>query len=130
MVNGLASPAAVRRGDWIVYNYSGAHGRGYVMYGGADLAPVLALPGDQIQFEERFYSINGVRHRAEAYMPTQGRIVVPEKTWFVWPRLAIRNRQYAQLDVKSLLMSTAMVTPEQYLGKPFTHWLGIPQPLP
>jgi hypothetical protein len=130
VVNGLASPASVRRGDWIAYTFGGTSGRGYVMYGGADLAPVLAVPGDQIQFREQAYFINGVRHRAQAYMPTEGQVVVPEKTWFVWPRLAIRYRQNGQVDVKSLLMTTAMVTEERYLGKPFTHWFGMPQPLP
>jgi hypothetical protein len=58
-------------------------------------------------------------------MPGAGGFVVAEKTWFIWPRLDINRRGgVPEADVSAAMQQVAMVSEEQFIGKPFKHWFG------
>ena len=129
VVNRLASPASIRRGDWIAYTIAGQSGHGYYLREGASLERVLGLAGDQLRFREDGCEVNGAHFPARAHMPVKGEALVPEKHWFIWPTLTIRNPN-GRIDVEPIVMQAAMVAEEQYLGRPFRHWFGRSQALP
>jgi hypothetical protein len=121
------SPAAgVKRGDWIAY---GMVGHLFTNHGyeetrnrtGMGLGPVLALPGDRVEFSEKIFSVNGIRHPSLPYMPSGGNLVVPEKHWFIWPSYSISGLGDAN-RIAGLMMSAATVDQNQYAGRPLERW--------
>jgi hypothetical protein len=58
-------------------------------------------------------------------MPAEGEWVVPEKTWFIWPNLAISGHGATpESAVSAAMQRTALVSEPQLVGKPFKHWFG------
>ena len=49
--------------------------------------PVLAVPGDRVEFSTKAFSVNGVPQPLLPHMPAGGKLVVPENHWFIWPNL-------------------------------------------
>ncbi len=81
-------PAAVRRGDRIMFDLEEArmgqaHGGGGAVWvrSGVGWGPVLALPGDRIQFSTNGFSVNGVQQTNLAHMPMGGELVMATNRW-------------------------------------------------
>ena len=121
------SPAqGVKRGDWIAYSLSGHifSNHGYEdSYGrnGMGLGPVLAVPGDHVEFSAKTFSVNGVPQPLLPHMPASGNLVVPENHWFIWPSFSISG-QGNEARISELMMSAATVPENQFVGKPFKRW--------
>jgi hypothetical protein len=123
IVRHIYSMQSIRTGDWLAYTVSGNGYEGGIYAGpGLDFAQVLALPGDHILFSEHAYRVNGVLRPGLPHMPQTGSLVVPEKEWFVWPNLAIRERAHMEPRVSEILMRMALLTEDQLIGTPFQRW--------
>ena len=124
---------AIGRGDWIAYRL---HERGewgenavYVQ-SGLGLGPVLAQAGDRVDFSTNAFTVNGRSHPLVPRMPIAGELTVPEKEWFVWPNVGISGHGVGEERISSALLQMAMVSEDQYLGKPFSRWFWRKQILP
>jgi len=131
--------AAIQRGDWIAYRLgddnsswgSGwAHGTVYVR-SGLGLGPVLAAAGDRVGFSTNKFTINGIAHALMPHMPRSGEVILREKQWFVWPELGINGNGNTPEDtVSAMMLQLAVVSENNFVGKPFKQWLWRRQMTP
>jgi hypothetical protein len=126
----------IRPGDWVGYRITRssqgmAHGgNGEVdVRSGMGLGPVLAMPGDQIDFTPKTFLVNGVEYPRLDNMPFSGSFVVPEKHWFIWPRFGVANHNVSILVLNQAALDMAVVPWEHLVGKPFHTWLWRKQVL-
>jgi hypothetical protein len=121
-VGSLSFCQSIRRGDNISYKYSGhldCDSESYVREG-TDHAPVIGVPGDKITFKANTYCVNGVPHPRLAYMPQSGECIVPEKKWFIWPVVGVKESRFdGQSRVTGALMQMALVSKDQLIEMPF-----------
>jgi len=63
------------------------------------------------------------------HMPTSGEIVIPEKSWFIWPDFDIGGGHgyVGGAAISATLLKMAMVEEQQFVGKPFKRWFGREQ---
>ena len=132
IVGHVSSTKSIRAGDWVAYNISSYHNYEedavYIVsrvgfHPGIALGPVLALPGDRIEFFTDTFSVNGVRYPRLPHMPQAGVYSVPEKEWFIWPNLAIHQHgDIAEAAVSGMMLRLAMVPEKQLIGIPFQRW--------
>jgi hypothetical protein len=129
---------SVRRGDWVTYRIRPA--RAYPYFDGARRAvwiqeglgvgPVQGTAGDVVRFTPLACEVNGQAFPRQAFMPTSGELQVPEKSWFIWPRLAMNNRNVSSDQITETLRELALVQESQFVGRPLTHWFGRRQLTP
>lgn len=119
----------IQRGEWVLYSIGGnqgryAHGEGAVwVRSGFGLGPVLAVAGDTIRFTTNAFFINGQSEPRLPHMPTTGEVQVPEKHWFIWPNLDISGHgNVGEASISSTMLQLAIVSENQYVGKPFQRW--------
>jgi hypothetical protein len=133
VVNCLRSPGGVHRGDWIAFRisgdpsyFNGGGGHGVVVVAdGIDLAPVLAVRGDHVEFSPKSFSVNGVAQPRLDHMPGSGQLTVPENCLFAWPDLGIQvHGNVPEGYITDVAMRVATVHEDQFVGKPFQHWFG------
>ena len=124
-------PAKVQRGDWVAYEIrgGGVPGGVYVAAGYA-IEAVLAVAGDKVKFTPQACLVNGRTLPRQNLMPKEGELVVPEKTWFLWPRLDIRNRNVNPEQITATMLRVALVGHDQYVGRPYRYWFGRRQITP
>ena len=125
-------PRKIQRGDWVAYTLErqqeGPHGNVVVLNAGMGLGPVLAVPGDQVQFGTNGYSVNGLLQTNLWRMPTAGGFTVSEKNWFIWPDLGISGYGHVQeASIDSVILDMASVNFTNFYGKPFHRWFGRKQ---
>ncbi len=131
VVNGLASSRKVGRGDQVAYHIRAAghtfrtayeHGA-VIVEDGFGIGEVLAVAGDQIEFTKKEFTVNGISQPRKLRMPESGKIVVPEKHWFIWPEFAITVQgQAAQIQADQMLARMGMVDADDFVGTIFRHW--------
>jgi len=114
----------IKPGDWIAYNLSDSNNTYYVRVdSGIAMGPVLAMPGDKVEFSATTLSVNGVSQPRLPNMPITGTFVVPEKRWFIWPDLARHGHgDVSEASISDKLLQLAMVKEEQLIGRPFQRW--------
>jgi hypothetical protein len=122
-------PSNLQRGDWVAHRISGDRYIGEredrVYLGtGLSIDPVLALPGDHIQFSNQVFFVNDQPFPAAAHMPSAGDVTVPEKVWFIWPNLDITRRGVPESSVTATMEQAAMVKQDQIIGRSFRSWFG------
>lgn len=123
IVSRRASPQTLKRGDWVAYRIQRSSEGELHIRSGLDLAPVLALAGDRVEFTSDTYTVNGVHNHLLDLMPSQGEMTVPEKHWFVWPQIAIGvRRNVPDTTVSSAMLQIGMVSQEEIVGTPFKKW--------
>ncbi len=125
---------SVKRGDWVAYKLEGHiftnHGfEGHYGRNGAGFGPVLAMAGDTVTFSTNAFFVNEVSQPLLPYMPTSGTLTVAENQWFIWPSYSISGRGDGN-RIADLMMSAAMVSKDQFIGKPFNRWFWRKQILP
>ncbi|MGA9452164.1 MAG: hypothetical protein WBW41_12565 [Verrucomicrobiia bacterium] len=127
----------VQPGEWVLYAIGGnpdhyVHGEGAVwVRSGFSLGPVLAVAGDTVRFTTNVFFINGHPAPRLPHMPDTGEVQVPEKHWFIWPNLDISGHGNVGEDrISSAMLQLAMVSENQYVGKPFQRWLWRRQIIP
>lgn len=123
------SPRNVHRGDNVAYNLleqfsaNRSEDTAVRVDAGVCFGPVLAMPGDKIEFFAHTFTVNGIVQHHLVSMPTSGHLVVPEKHWFIWPDLGINEYRGArEVDIAVTLRQLALVSEEQLIGKPFQKW--------
>jgi hypothetical protein len=125
--NGI-HPSSIKRGDWVAYEISeeraaAAHVGAVYLQSGVGLDPVLALPGDRVRFTREGLFVNDHREMASSRVPRQGELVVPEKVWFIWPRLvANMHGGVSESDMSAAMQQIALVPESQIVGKAFKRW--------
>lgn len=130
VVQTLTKPESVKRGEWIAYRIQGGSARGLVIQSGLAVQRVLGLPGDEIRFSSQALFINGVAGPRLEHMPVTGKLIVPEKHWFIWPDHAMSVRGNNAERVDAALFGLADVKQDQFVGKPFRRWFWRRQTLP
>ena len=131
--------AAILRGDWIAYKLGSdssdwqngwAHGAVHVRFG-LGLGPVLAMAGDRVGFSTNGFTVNGLPHALLPHMPQTGEIILREKQWFVWPELGISGYgNTPEGNISGMMLQLAVVSENDFIGKPFKQWFGRRQITP
>jgi hypothetical protein len=115
------TPRGLQRGDWIAYRIDAAYISGVGLNDGFGLGPILAAPGDDVEFHAEDYAVNGRPYPPLPNMPKKGGFTVGEGQWFVWPSL-VADRPVADAQVSEVLRLAALVTPKTFVGRPFARW--------
>jgi len=128
---------SVQRGERVLYSIPGnegryAHGEGAVwVQSGFGWGPVLAVAGDTIRFSTNVFFINGQSQPRWPHMPAAGEVRVPEKHWFIWPNLDISGHgNVGEASISSTMLQLAIVSENQFVGKPFKQWFWRQQIIP
>jgi hypothetical protein len=121
----------VKRGDLVAYNLTEIYDQGVYAHGGLTSGTVSGVPGDQIEFTAKTFSVNGVSYPRLSHMPMSGGTVVPENHWFIWPNLATigGHGNVGEGVISGMILRMADVPQEQFAGKPFKTWFGRRQDL-
>jgi hypothetical protein len=123
VVSKSRSPASVKRNDVIAYSLPGNTDHAVYVEAGFGLGPVLAVAGDHVCFTKTAFEVNGAPRPRLAHMPESGDLTVPGKHWFVWPDLAISGHGNAPAGaLTTALLQMAVISEEQFAGKPFKRW--------
>jgi hypothetical protein len=124
VVRRLGPDAELRKGDWVAYSLPEAGGQGFYVRSGFGFGPLLAGPGDRVQFTPKALMVNGRPQPKLANMPDDGEWAVGERSWFVWPELAItvRGQAPAPATLSATLLRLGNVSAGQVVGKPFERW--------
>ena len=118
-------PQPLQRGLWIVYRGQSSHNLGVIFSEGYGTGPVLAVPGDRVEFFQSAYKVNERAYPARQYMPRKGSLVLVENQWLVWPEFDTVRRNNVSDDVISqMVLEKALLAPAQIVGHPFRHWFG------
>ncbi len=123
-----ADPRSIPPGDWAVCRVKESAGAGVRLELGFSIGPVLAKGGDRVRFGTNFFSVNGVEQPSLRNMPASGELTVPENRWFVWPNIAIRGQANAAV-VNEVLIRTALVSRDEFVGRPLKRWFWRRQAL-
>jgi hypothetical protein len=124
VIHRLTSPVTLRRGEWIAYRnpeFDSYAGRHLIVHAGINFAPVLAVPGDHLEFSPQAFSVNGVAQPHRQNMPVSGELTVDRNCWFAWPEMAIFAHGNVP-GISDMVMRMAMVSKDELIGKPFDHW--------
>jgi hypothetical protein len=114
---------ALQRGDLLAYEFGESASAGFNVQGGVGLGPVLALPGDRVQFSGATFAVNGQLRPSLKRMPAKGEFLVPEKHWFVWPEVAISGHGDVPAEaVSATLLQLGTLPEDQLLGRPCQRW--------
>ena len=129
IVHRLGAPHEIKRGDWIMFSQNSeqtgeAHNGGAVrIQAGFGWGPVLAKVGDRVKFSTNAFMVNGEAQPLLPHMPTSGEVVVLEKHWFIWPELDISGHgNVGEGAISATMLQLAMVSENQFIGKPFKRW--------
>jgi len=123
VVNRLRPIDAVRTGDLVACHAEVTALDGVYIREGYLLDRILAGPGDEVQFDAIEFRVNGVPSARRELMPRSGWVIVPEKTWLVWPTLTTVTRNNVSEDaIAKSVLRMALVSREQIIGPPFHHW--------
>ncbi len=128
VIHRLTSPEALRRGEWIAFRKDDVQESHMIIHAGVNLAPVVALPGDQVEFSARTFSVNGVAQPRRANMPPSGGFTVSQDCWIAWPEMVIILVNGP--TVSDMVLQMATVRKEEVIGKPFVHWFWRRQSFP
>lgn len=122
VISRAAAPGSIHRGDWAAYSITPAYQPGARVEEGFVLGPVLAVAGDRVEFDtNNTFRVNGVAYPALPNMPVSGEVTVQENRWLVWPNLDIHGG-HGNVNVPAILLQTANVSREQFVGRPFKSW--------
>jgi hypothetical protein len=125
------APAKVQVGEVIAYRINAAGAQGLRIADGFGIEPVLALGGDRIEFTPAAMLVNGQSLKKQRGMPDEGMFVVSGNGWFIWPNLDTRlNGAAGEAMLGAALLRLAIVSHDDFIGKPYRSWFGRVQKLP
>lgn len=130
------APGNLRRGEWVAHHIGGISrsfqtGNGAVrIQDGYGLDRILACPGDVVRFHAENFQVNDQIFPRKAHMPTKGQMVVREKHWFAWPQFTVQNSGVHETEISNVMLAHAVISEDQFVGKPFRRWFGRRQILP
>jgi hypothetical protein len=129
VINRATSSGKIRRGDWIAFRNKAVSGNHMIIHEGINFAPVLAVPGDRVEFSAKTFAVNGVEQTNRQNMPTSGQITIDRNYWFAWPEMAIFLRGNTPA-ISDMVMQMAIVPKDELIGKPFERWFWRRQKFP
>jgi len=134
VINLTSRTADLKRGDRVAYriesgSLGGNHEGAVYLQAGFGVETILGLPGDHVRFTKDSVLVGGQVLPKAPHMPAEGEMVVPEKTWFIWPNLGISGHGAPETAVSAAMQRVALVPEPQLVGKPFKHWFGRRQRL-
>jgi hypothetical protein len=126
------SAASIKVGDAVAYEMMGAENHDQVIAeAGFGFGPILAQSGDQIQFQRGQFTINGQAFPAAPGMPKSGDLTVPQKHWFIWPKMSMSGHgNVSSSAISSTMLRLATVPEDNLVGKPYKSWFGRRQIIP
>jgi hypothetical protein len=129
IVNLASRTTDLKRGDLVAYrieseSHGGNHEGAVYLQAGFGIERILGLPGDHVRFTKDSVLISGQVFPRAPHMPAEGEWVVPEKTWFIWPKFGISGHGVPETAVSAAMQRAALVSEPQLVGKPFKHWFG------
>lgn len=130
VVKAHSAAGAIRRDDWLAYRIDARWGGGLVVNEGVGFGPVLALPGDRVEFDERGCRVNGVARPRLPYMPGGGSLTLARNQWLVWPQVRVSIHGVPEDAAAQAMLKIAIVEPEAIIGRPFKRWFFRKQVLP
>jgi hypothetical protein len=95
-----------------------------------NIAPVIALAGDEVQFTSTNLFVNGIAQPSLPGMPSSGSLTVPEKNWFFWGDFRIISHGVSAQAIADARAHAGIVQMDQYVGAPFHWWFWRNQSLP
>lgn len=122
LVGTYSQPKSIRRDDWLAYRIEAGSGGGLVVQEGVGFGPVLALPGDRVEFDEQACRVNGVARARLAYMPQSGHLTLASNQWLVWPQVRVTMHGVAEDAAVQAMLRIALVGPDEILGRPYKRW--------
>ena len=120
----------LKPGDWAAYHYEGWSVGAIHAHAGVNIAPVIALAGDELRFTSTNLFVNGIAQAALSGMPSSGGLTVPEKSWFAWADFVILGHGVSAQAIADARVRTGIVRLDQYIGTPFHWWFWRNQSLP
>ncbi len=137
IVNPSARRGRIQQADWVAYRIEanvagliGANHGSIVLRAGYGYGPVLALPGDRVEFGPEVCQINGAPIPRLTDMPASGTLTVPENHWFVWPELRISGHGNFTASLEAEMERLALVDQNDFVGRPFKRWFFTKQVTP
>ncbi len=123
VINRLRSIDTLRAGEFVAFHSERIGVNGVYIREGYLLDRILAAPGDEVQFSSTEFRVNGMAASRRDLMPGSGNMVVPEKTWLVWPSLTtVTRNNVGERAVATAVLHMALVPREKIIGKPFRRW--------
>ena len=123
VINPRVKPAALQHGDWVACESPGGRYANVTIHSGYLLGPVLALPGETIQFGADEFQVNDTHGQRRPLMPAGGNLTLDGKTWLVWPALRTVTRYNAsQSDIERAVLNMAQIRHEEMIGQPYRRW--------
>jgi hypothetical protein len=130
VVNRLAVLGTLHRGEWVAYHSERLGVRGVYIREGYVLDRILAGPGDVVEFNATDFRVNGIAQQKLSFMPADERLVLPEKTWLIWPSLhTVTRNNVSESAISQSVLKMATVRRDQMIGKPFRRWFWRRQSL-
>ena len=128
----------VKRGDWIAYRISpdstpfqGRNNHGTIaVRDGFGLSPLLAGPGDAVRFSATSFAVNDKNFPRQPSMPRTGSLAILQRQWFVWPKFVIQYDTAPGVELAQVVQRYALISEDQFVGRPFKRWFWRKQILP
>jgi hypothetical protein len=131
VVRPLTAAVRVGPGDVVAFRLAYTRLDGPIFLAeGYGIERVLAVAGSRVVFNPDGYEVDGERRPRLEFMPSTGEMIVPQKHFFVWPRLDIVNRAGPGVNVSGAIVQIAMIHEDKIVGRPCRHWFGRRQALP
>jgi len=128
IVNPKADCSRLSQGELAAYRIESTSSPGLTVRGGYGIGAVLALPGDNVKFEPDKLTINGIAKTRLVSMPVSGELVVPEKSWLIWPEFDIPTFGHVSGEaVAQQMLKIAVVDQRRLVGRPYNRWFGRKQ---
>ena len=131
IVQRVATPAEVRPGDIVAYRINADALENIRIREGFGIGRVLGGADARVEFSSHAFSVDGKVHSKKPGMPGQGGFVVPQNHWFLWPDIDIQlNGAATEAMAANALRHVAVVSQNDYVGKPYRRWFGRSQRIP
>jgi len=130
VVNPRAPLASIQRGDWLGYRIAGRYAAGIRVQSGFGFGPVLAVPGDRVEFTANGCQVNGRILPRRAHMPRTGELALGPKQWLVWPEVEVSSHGVGEDVVVAAMLETALVDQADLAGRPYARWFFRKQRVP
>ena len=121
LIRPLSSADVLRQGERIAYRSEEINGYHALIHAGVNFAPILAAPGDEVEFSTEAFSVNGAPQPRLSNMPQSGSFTVDRNCWFAWPDVGIFAHGHG-VDPSSVEMQLAMVSKKQIIGTAYERW--------
>ena len=127
------SPEELQRGDIVGYRSGEAQENGYRVAEGVGLAPVIALPGEHVEFFPNHYTIDGTEYPRRPYMPVAGELTVLPNQWLIWPHRrdlapsVDQDTTTMNPNALRLLLHASLIPTQHLIGRPYRRWFNREQ---